>query len=718
MLLITHNKSLSLLKVFIVAGLILLLLSCENDMPDKIGSNSNWDQYLGDNYSSQYSHLSQINRSNIKDLEKAWEFHTGDDISGDHTQIQCNPIIIDEILYGTTPEVSVFALDASTGKKLWDFDPNPNSQSAENVNRGITYWKQRNDKRILFTSGPKLYAISAETGKLISTFGDGGFVSLKAGLGANVENKYVVSTSPGVIFENLIIMGSRVSENAGSAPGYIQAFDVITGDLKWTFRTIPRPGDFGYGTWPPNAYKDIGGVNSWCGMSLDSDKGIVYVPTGSPAFDFWGGDRKGSNLFANCILALDAKTGKRIWHFQTVHHDLWDKDLPAPPNLFTFQKDGKKIDALAQITKSGYVFILDRNTGEPLFPIVEKPVPPSSLVGESAFPTQPIPQLPPPFMPVEFTKEDITNISPESHEYVSRIFNKVKNGFFAPPSTEGTIIYPGFDGGAEWGGAALDPLTSTLYVNSNIMPWILTMVKLEEDTEKIEPSGKLLYNTNCAVCHGIEKKGNSSGTYPSLVGLKEKSSREETMAIISEGKGFMPSFMSLDTIERQAIIDYLFDENQNFESHLQGIENNALKVPYTHTGYNRFLDQNGYPAIKPPWGTMTAIDLNKGSIKWQKPLGEVRELKDRGIPQTGTENYGGPVVTAGGLLFIGASKDGFFRAFDKDTGEELWKYKLPAGGYATPSVYMAGGKQYVVIACGGGKMGTHSGDSYVAFTLK
>ena len=684
-----------------------------------LGAGKDWPVYLGDNFSNQYSTLKEINKKNIGRLGLAWEYHTEEDISDNQSQIQCNPIIIDGILYGTSPKLKVFALNAATGKPIWLFDPYPESKYAKNVNRGVSYWRNIDDKRILFTSGPDLFALNAETGQLVESFGNSGKVSLKEGLGEKSKDLYVVATSPGVVYQDLLIIGSRVSEQMGAAPGFIRAFNIRTGKLEWVFHTIPQPGEFGYDTWQEDAYLSAGAANSWAGMSLDEKRGIVYIPTGSAAFDFWGGNRKGADLFADCILALDANTGKRIWHFQTVHHDLWDRDLPAPPNLLTVDHDGKKIDAVAQITKSGMVFLLDRETGVPLFPVEERQVPASDLKGEKAWPTQPFSLAIPPFTPQVFSDDEITNLSPESHAYVSEILSKTKRGsLFMPPSTQGTVIFPGFDGGGEWGGAAVDPTSSVLYINSNIMPWILTMVEIKQNEKGNAGEGELVYKVNCAVCHGPERQGDPTGTFPALKSVAEKYSKTEILEMINTGKGFMPSFKNLTRDEKNVLVAFLTGEKTIHDVHLQDIENNLNASPYTHTGYNRFLDQNGYPAIKPPWGNISAIDLNKGTIIWQVPLGEYENLTKIGIPKTGAENYGGPVVTAGGILFIGASKDGYLRAFDKDTGEELWKYKLPAGGYATPSVYKAGGKQYLVIACGGGKMGTPSGDSYVAFSLR
>lgn len=699
---------------------IYVLTGCTaNDDNDLIGAGKDWPVYLADHFSSHYSKLVEINRDNINRLELAWEYHTGDDVSGNHTQIQCNPIILDGILYGTSPSLKVFALNAATGKQIWEFDPDPEDKYAKNVNRGVSYWQNGGDKRILFTSGSDLFAINAETGEPVERFGKSGRISLKEGLGERAKDIYVVATSPGIVYRDLLIIGSRVSEDAGAAPGNIRAFSIPTGKLEWTFNTIPEPGELGYDTWPPDAWQTAGGANSWAGMSMDEVRGIVYVPTGSASFDFWGGNRKGANLFANCILALNAQTGKRIWHFQTVHHDLWDRDLPAPPNLLTVNHNGKKIDAVAQITKSGFVFILDRETGEPLFPVEERSAPGSDLKDEETWPSQPFPKVPPPFVPQVFTENEITNISRESYDHVADILASVRTGeMFMPPSTRGTIIFPGFDGGGEWGGAAVDPKNGVLFVNGNVMPWILKMVEVNMDKSGIKGEAESIYEVNCAVCHGTERQGDPTGTNPDLRKVSEKYTRKEILALINRGRGFMPSFKHIQEQKKEALVSFLIEQNAEKVAKSGEPDISLPAVPYTHTGYNRFLDQHGYPAVKPPWGTISAIDLNKGIILWQVPLGEYAELTAMGIPQTGTENYGGPVVTAGGIIFIGASKDEYFRAFDKDTGKELWRYKLPAGGYATPGVYKAEGKQYVVIACGGGKMGTKSGDQYVAFTLR
>ncbi|WP_209330481.1 PQQ-binding-like beta-propeller repeat protein [Lunatimonas salinarum] len=695
-----------------------LFSGCGTSSEEGIGSHENWEVSLGDKFSSQYSHLDQINRKNLDRLELAWTFRSGDLTERRNTQIQCNPIIVDGVLFGSTPTMKAVALDAGTGKLLWEFDPKKDFEVPITVNRGLTYFRDGSGDRVFFSAGSFLFALNAQTGQLVRDFGDSGKVSLKEGLGDWAKDLYVISTSPGIIFEDKIIVGTRVSENNDAAPGYVRAFNAFTGALDWVFHTIPRPGEYGYDTWPVDSYQRAGGANSWSGFSLDEKRGMVFVPTGSASFDFWGGNRLGDNLFSNSVIALNAATGERIWHYQTVRHDMWDRDLPAPPNLVRVVHSGKTVDAVAQITKTGRVFVFNRETGDPLFPIEEMDVPLSDLMGEVAAASQPLPVLPPPFARQVFTDEEVTDISPESGDYVREMLKGKRYGhMYMPPSTEGTVVFPGFDGGGEWGGAAFDPTSGWLYVNANEMPWIHTMVPTFDQAGA--GLGKSVYMVNCGMCHGPAMAGDPTGDYPSLIGVGGRLASGELVDIITKGKGRMPGFQHLKEAEREAVLAYINrQEGSEVDAHEEGMESNLGAVPYTHTGYHRFFDQDGYPAVKPPWGTLSAIDLNKGEISWQVPLGEFKELTERGIPKTGTENYGGPVVTAGGLVFIGASKDEYFRVFDKVTGEELWKYKLPAAGYATPAVYAVNGKQYVVIAAGGGKIGTDPGDYYLAFALK
>jgi quinoprotein glucose dehydrogenase len=678
-----------------------------------------WRTHGGDPGHTQHSPLGQINVDNVHRLRVAWTHRTGGRLAGDRTQIQCNPIVVDGVLYGTSPHLEVFALDAATGKRRWTFDPFRASarQSSAGVNRGVVYWREGDDRRILFTAGERLYAVDAVTGRPVATFGNRGSVDLARGLDRDVRGLLVSSTTPGALYRDLLILGTRVSEGPGpSAPGHIRAYDVRTGRIRWTFHTIPHPGEPGHETWPADAWRRSGGANAWSGISVDVERGLVFLPTGSAAFDFWGGDRHGANLFANCLLVLDASTGRRRWHYQLVHHDLWDRDLPAAPVLVTVTHAGQRIDAVAQATKSGHVFVFERETGRPLFPIEETAVPPSDLRGERAWPTQPVPVKPPPFARQAFTEAEVTNISDASHAHVLERLRKTRTGrAFIPPSTEGTVIFPGFDGGAEWGGSAFDPSSGLLYVSSNEMPWILTMVDLAARSRGPErPLGALVYERHCASCHGLERRGIPRHAAPALLDLKARRETEVT-EVVRRGKGVMPPFAWLSTAEIEAVVRFLLKKPgtraEPAPAAAEGLE------PYATTGYNRFLDPDGYPAVKPPWGTLNAIDLNAGEIAWTVPLGEVPELTRRGLPPTGTENYGGPIVTAGGLVFIGATRDEMFRAFDKRTGKVLWQTRLPAGGYATPATYEVGGRQYVVIAAGGGKMGTKSGDAYVAFAL-
>ncbi len=572
----------------------------------------------------------------------------------------------------------------------------------------------------MHTIGPNLWAIDARTGKPIESFGDGGKIDLHKGLPEVAKDKFIISNTPGTIFEDLIVMPVRLSEGADAAPGDIRAFNVITGELAWTFHTIPYPGEFGYETFPKDAYLNnyTGAANNWAGMAVDRKRGILYVPTGSAGYDFYGGNRKGQNLFANCLLALDARTGKRIWHFQTTHHDIWDRDLPAPPNLITVEHNGKKIDAVAQVSKQGYVFLFDRVTGKPLFPIKEVPVPQNALRGEVPWKTQPIPTKPAPY-----ARQKDTDISPyaENREELLAKLKTYRRQLYAPPSTEGTVILPGFDGGAEWGGAAADPHKGILYVNANEMAWIQTMKETPNDAALSGlPLGEKTYMNYCVACHGPDRKGNTASGYPSLVDIGQKRSKLYVNAMINNGKGMMPGFNFISKEEKQALVQFLFDEEKKevaSTSSNRTVTSNRIKLPFQMTGYNKFLDSKGLPAITPPWGTLSAIDLNTGEYLWKIPFGHEPALLEKGIKNTGSENYGGPVVTASGLLFIAASKDGMFRVFDKNNGKLLWETKLPAAAFATPATYEINGKQFVVVACGGTKLGTPKGNKYVAFAL-
>lgn len=701
------------MKRFFIPTILLLggLLTTAWLRTKELSSADEWTEYLGGPERNHYSTLTQITPENVKNLQVVWSYS-----APDTGQMQVNPIIVDGVLYGVTSAVRAFALEAATGKELWRFgDPMKNFAS---TSRGIAYWSNGTDRRILHTIGSNLYALDAKTGQPIPTFGDNGKVDLHTGLPASAKEKFIISNTPGTIFGDLIVMPVRLSEGADAAPGDLRAFNVRTGKLVWSFHMIPHPGEVGYETWPKDAHlnTDVGGANNWSGMSIDRKRGILYVPTGSAAFDFYGGNRKGQNLFANCLLALDARTGKRIWHYQFIHHDLWDRDLPCPPNLMTIRQNDKNIDVVVQATKHGYVFIFDRVTGKPIYPINEIPVPSSELAEEKTWPTQPIPTKPAPFARQShtLTEKDISPYAENRDTLVAR-FRQHRKERFAPPSKAGTIIFPGFDGGAEWGGSAADP-AGILYVNSNEMAWVLTIVDTpKQDALAHLSPGEKIYTMNCTSCHGADRKGNTRSGYPSLVNIETRRDRAYVAHTISNGRGMMPGFTALSADDKQALVAFLFGDEKKEVGTVAKVQ--QPYVPYGITGYNKFLDSKGLPAIGPPWGTLNAINLNTGEYLWKIPFGEEKSLKEKGVPTTGTENYGGPIVTASGLLFIAATKDGMFRAFDKKTGKILWETELPAAGFATPSTYQVNGKQYVVIACGGTKLGTKKGNQYVAFAL-
>ena len=712
---------------------VIVAASCKAPVKE---SYKNWEVYGGTKDAMHYSSLTEVDTNNVSQLLVAWTYHTGDADTASHSQIQCNPIVIDGILYALTPKMKMFAVDAATGKQIWVFDPktyiavDTNEQKRlsmqfTNTGRGVTYWTDgKDDKRVFYTAGPYLICINAVTGNAVNTFGNNGRIDLHDGLGRDVKDRYITSNTPGVIYKDLLILGTRVAEDATAAPGHLRAYNVVTGKQEWIFHTIPQPGEFGYDSYEDkNAWQHLGSANNWAGMSVDEQRGIVFVPTGSVAADFYGGKRLGDDLFANCVLALDAATGKRIWHFQTVHHDVWDRDLPAIPVLATITKDGKKIDAVVQTTKSGFIFLFDRKTGKPIYPVEEKPVPTQSeLLGEKLSSTQPFTTLPKPFVRQVLNEDDLNNLIPDSsYNDIKKRLASYKNGnMFNPPSKEGTVIFPGFDGGAEWGGPAFDPSTAILYVNASEMPWILTMIDVKNDkinNETYLQAGQRLYMQRCVSCHGPERKG--GGNYPSLIDVNKKYNAAAFNQLVSNGRKMMPAFNTLSDEEKNAIASFILDmkniQNKKFIPPPE-TKDPYLQLPYTNTGYNKFLTKEGYPAVKPPWGTLTAINLNTTQVVWKDTLGDYPELKARGI-HSGTENYGGPVVTAGGLVFIAATSDSKIRAFNKRTGQLLWEADLPASGFATPAVYNVSGKQYLVIACGGGKLKTKSGDAYVAFAL-
>jgi quinoprotein glucose dehydrogenase len=649
----------------------------------------------------RYSPLDQVNRTNVTRLQVAWTYDSHDSFRA--SEMQSNPIIVDGVLYATTPTLKVVAVDAATGKEVWKFDPSGGAATSPRFrHRGVTVHKDR----VFVSYRSFLYALDRKTGEPISSFGTKGRIDLREGLDQPAERLSVSASTPGSIFEDTIIMGSSVPETLPGSPGHIRAFDVNTGKLRWIFHTIPKPGEFGYDTWPKDAHQLAGGANAWAGVTVDAKNAIVFAATGSASFDFYGVTRHGDNLFADCVLALDARTGTRLWHFQGIRHDVWDWDFPAAPSLVTVQRNGRSVEAVAQITKYGYVYVLDRRTGTPLFPVKMRDVPASRIDGEHLATEQPYPTLPPPFARQGLTEEMLTTRTPAAHADVLARFQRYRKGFFEPPSLEGTIVFPGFDGGAEWGGAAFDPETALLYVNSNEMPWIIKLIP-NNDTA--------LYNSKCATCHREDKKGGATG--PSLENVATKFTRDELAALIRQGTGRMPGFPDMGARNITDLVEYLMTGKDKATD--PAIANDPSRLKYRSDGESIFLDPDGYPAITPPWGTLNAIDLNAGAIRWTIPFGEFPELAAKGLTNTGSDNYGGPLVTAGGLVFIGATNfDKKFHAYDKLTGKLLWETTLPAAGNATPAVYMLNGRQYIVIACGGGKNGAPSGSAIVAFALK
>jgi quinoprotein glucose dehydrogenase len=711
--------------IFIIS---LLVFSCVSD--DK----RTWSVYKADKESSSYSPLKEVNKQNVNKLKLAWQFTPNDARKNSHIgNSECNPIVVDGVMYATSARHRVYAIQASTGKLIWSFDPFSGGEGG-GVYRGVTYWEDGSDKRILYTAGDTLFAHDALTGQLIKSFGNNGRVSMNEGLRGDPLSISVIPTSPGIVYRNLLIMGTEVSELYGAQPGYIRAYDILTGALVWTFHTIPLPGEFGYDTWPNDAWKYAGGVNDWAGMSLDEKRGMVFLALGSPTYDFYGADRKGQNLFGNCVVALNAETGKYLWHFQTVHHDLWDYDLPAPPNLVTINHDGKEIDAVAQTTKSGFLFLLDRETGEPLFPVEERKVPPSFVPGEEAWPTQPFPLKPKPYARQFMTEEDIAFYSQSSYDTLIKRFRSFRyEGLFTPPDVKGTLMLPGTRGGSNWGGGAVDPTTGIIYVKSSDSPEIDLLQKIESSKETSYQStivqGRTIYMKYCSNCHGRDRNGDEP-TYPSLIGLQNKLTKEIALTKIMKGFGRMPSFSNILEGQEEAIISYLYDTEFKIsrkDSNLAEIKDNnqtvaasvevedTTSIYLNTTAYGHFNDAEGRPAIKPPWGELNAINLNTGDYAWKNTIGTRPEFQKEGEPITGAEGSGGPIVTAGGLIFIGGTYDKMFRAYDKDSGQLLWEIELPAVANATPCTYWSNGKQYVAISVAGTK--ENPSGSIMAFAL-
>jgi quinoprotein glucose dehydrogenase len=672
--------------------------------PASIGAQQDWPVMGGSPGSSHYSSLTQIDRGNVSKLQEAWRYDTGEEGG-----LETSPIIVHGVLYAYTPTQEVIALDGASGQLIWEFKSGILGLQA---NRGLAYWSSGNERRILAGVMNFVYALDASTGKVIPTFGDNGRIDLRDNLGRDPKLQSIALTSPGVIYKDLIIVGGRDPETLPAPPGDIRAYDVRSGKLRWTFHTIPHPGEFGYDTWPKDAWIYSGAANNWAGMSVDTERGIVYVPTGSAANDFYGANRVGDDLFANSLIALDAKTGKRIWSFQGVRHDLWDRDFPAAPVLLTVKRDGKEVPAIAQTTKQGYLYVFDRVSGKPLFPIEYRKYPPSTVPGEVAASEQPFPTKPEPYARQLLTEDLLTDRTPAMHQWAVENFRKLRSeGQFVPLSPgKGTVVFPSFEGGAEWGGPAVDPETGVVYINSNNYASTGTMAKHEGGTD-----GRAVYLSQCSVCHG-ENLAGSPPQFPSLLDIGTRLTTQQITMKIHQGGGRMPGFPNIEGDQLNLLLAYLRQRaGKNFDSD----GTTSSPATYNVTGYHRFQDPQGYPATAPPWGTLNAINLNTGDYVWKIPLGQYPELVAQGLPNTGSENYGGPIVTAGGLLFIGATNfDKKFRAFDKATGQLLWETTLPFAANATPATYQVNGRQYVVIASGGGKLlNSRSGGIYVAFAL-
>lgn len=666
----------------------------------------NWAAYGGGPDDIRYSTLTQINRSDVGKLQVAWTYDPGEGPGGTETQ----PLVIDGVLYGVTPYHNVVALDAATGKFIWKFDSGIEGRGA---NRGVACWTDGRDRRIFAAVENWVYALDAVTGKPVPGFGENGRIDLRKDLGRDPVKQSIALTTPGVIYKDLLIVGGRVPESLPCPPGDIRAYDVRTGRLRWSFHTIPHPGEKGYETWPKNAWKVSGSANNWAGMAVDVARGLVFVPTGSAAADFYGANRVGNDLFADTLLALDANTGKRVWHFQGVRHDLWDRDFPAPPSLVRFKRGRKWVDAVAQTTKSGHLYVFKRTSGKPLFRIKYRRYPASDVPGEVAARRQPLPVKPLPFARQFLSEDMLTTRTPEAHQWAVQQFRTFHSaGQFVPfRANQETIIFPGFDGGAEYGGPAFDPETGILYVNENEMAWTSSLARNTSPR-----SGRGLYLQNCANCHSDSLAG-APPEIPSLRSLGPKWDLSAMSKIIREGGGRMPGFPSLPQTDIRALAEYVLS-GENKE--IQPDDPDAVILDYRFTGYHKFLDPDGYPAISPPWGTLNAINLSTGEYVWRVPLGEYPELAAKGMGNTGSENYGGPVVTAGGLVFIAATNyDRKLRAFDKASGKLLWETTLPMACNGTPAVYSAEGRQFVVVCAEGskGRATDPKGFRYVAFAL-
>jgi quinoprotein glucose dehydrogenase len=664
-----------------------------NGLP-RAESLQSWPVSHGDGFADRYSALTQINRGNVRNLREAWIYHSHDG----YGNIQANPIVVDGIMFGPTPGRAIVAVDASTGTELWRFQLEAVAQPRledSPARRGLVYWPgtKAHPARVVFASGDWVYALDPKTGRPMAEFGTNGRAPLPTG-----------GTAVGVIWRESYIVPGLL--------GDIFAYDIGTGTSLWRFHTVPRSGEPGADTWRGRGFSN--GANCWGGISVDAKRGIVFAAIGNARPDFVGVDRIGDNLYSDCLVALDARSGKLRWYFQNVRHDIWDLDCPAPPVLMTIDHDGRRIDVVVGLSKVGDTLVLDRVSGRPIFPFRLRRAPTSTLAGEVTAPYQPDPELPEPYSSQDFSIDEVTNRSPEAHEFVMKQLRHATYGWFVPPSEGLPMVYAGTRGGAEWTGACVDVPSGRIYLNSNHLIGRVTVFRNDErerDPALAPSNGERLFQQMCAGCHGARRQG--IGMVPSLVGLRHRMTDEEVTALLRTGRGQMPPAPQITGGQRRELLDFLMRRNQPPPAR------DAAEGPeYFADGWNFINDQDGYPGCNPPWGLLNCIDVNTGRIVWRVPLGSYEKLAKEGQPETGTENFGGPTVTAGGLVFCSGTKDSMIRAFDKDTGSVLWSAKLPWAGCAPPSVYQVKGREYVVIAAtGGGKIDTPTGDAYVAFAL-
>jgi quinoprotein glucose dehydrogenase len=700
-----------------------------------------WPGYSGGPDNSRFFQSRQINKSNVHQLQVAWTYPFGD--TGSH------PIVVQGVVYGRGRNGSLVAVDAKSGKELWVRE-NMNGMTS----RGFNYWESADgrDRRLIFAMNSLLQQVDARTGKSIMTFGTNGVVDLRVGLDgrdpATIGN--IQSNNPGETFENLIILGSATGEGYMSPPGDIRAYDVITGRLVWTFHTVPRPGEFGYDTWPKEAYKYIGGVNNWGEMTIDTQRGIAYIPLGSPTYDFYGADRTGANLFGASIVALEARTGKRLWHFQFVHHDLWDLDPSAAPQLTTIRHNGRNRDVVVASNKTGWLYVFDRVTGEPIWPIEERPVPKSEMPGEESWPTQPHPTTPEPYVRHTFTVDDINPDLPadEKAAFTKRLLEATNQGIFTPISRKDTVHVPTSNGGTLMGGSAAEPRSGAIYLVAHENPGILRLVKPGEGRgggAPQMPPGQGVYQQHCQACHGANREGVAESgpalvqavadPVNNIVAGAPRFTGEAVRTVIATGKGRMPALPHLTATEVDSVVNFVTTPASGRgrgagpgggrgagpvgsgappeliagsgsawvrPEAANGGRGGGAAMPYPEgvPDYTRYTI-NEYNTvgnrIKPPFTVIVKYDLNQPGIKWKIPYGDDPELAARGI--TGTSMPGiqnSIIVTESGLVF-GAGRDNFIRAWDSDTGKQLWSSRFGGDFTGSPAMYEMGGRQYLLV---------------------